>query len=46
MLESSFAEKDLEVLVNTKLNMHQQYGLVAKELVVSCAAIGKVLPAG
>ncbi|PKU42592.1 rna-directed dna polymerase from mobile element jockey-like [Limosa lapponica baueri] len=30
-MESSFAEKDLWVLVNTKLNVIQQYDLVAKK---------------
>lgn len=30
-LESSLAEKALEVLVNTKLNMSQKYALAAKK---------------
>jgi len=30
-LESSFVEKDLEVPVNTKLNMSQQYALATRK---------------
>lgn len=42
-LESSFAENDLEVLMDSKLNMSQQHALMAKN--VTRAVLGEVLPA-
>lgn len=45
MLQSSLAEKDLDVFVDTKLNTGQQWALVAKKVIVSCVVLG-VLPAG
>ena len=45
-LESSLAEKALGVLVGTKLTASQQRALGQRRLVVSWAALAKVLPAG
>lgn len=44
-LEGSFVEKDLEVLLDTKLNMSQQGALEQTRLMVSRAALGGLLPA-
>lgn len=46
-LKRSFSGKDLGILVDTKLNMSQQYvPLPLKRLAVFLAVLGKVLPAG
>lgn len=44
-LENTSAEKDLEVLVDTKLYMSYQYALAVKKK-VSRATLGKILPGG
>lgn len=46
-MESSFAEKDMEVLVDKKLTMNQQCALakVANNIVASRVALGRALPA-
>jgi len=45
-MESSWTENTLKLLVDTRLNMSQQYALMQRRLVVFWAALGKVLPAG
>jgi len=45
-LESSSAEKDLGILIDTKWNMIQQYALVAKWPTASPAALEKTLQKG
>ena len=45
-LESSLTEKDLGVLVNTRLNMASNVPLLQKKWMASWAALGGMLPAG
>lgn len=45
-LDSNFAEKDLVLLVDTKLNKRQYCALAAKSCYVSFAALGGMLPEG
>lgn len=42
----SFAEKELEVQVDTKLNMSQQYSFAAKKANSIWTMLGRMLPAG
>jgi len=45
LLESSFTEKDLGVLMDSKLTVSQQYTLTAKKVNSILAVLGTVLPA-
>lgn len=45
-LESGFVEESLEILVDAKLTMNEQYALAATGQMISWASSGKVFPAG
>lgn len=44
-VEGDLTENNLHVLVDTRLNMSQQYALLKRISMITQAALGKVLPA-